>query len=255
MALSTVFFLTVNPAQGFIVDDCLETLKGFWESRCEAFVASIEQKDEFSSKHLHAVFIMKEPKRRDNVKRAIRVIIEKYYAKFTLDLKVALTPGCYFYTLKDGNIVAEKDQHRIISMIDSEHDASLEVVIENKKFKETRIKYAYDNKDTWMPIFQNMAISGLNYTYESWKRALFELGGRLPVSGFLLREYYKGYSRVFEDGYEEDYYANQVRSYESKGSKRTLSSTTLCEDSQNEAKKFRSSSDIECSSDSDSECD
>ncbi len=108
-------------------------------------------------------------------------MLEKHYIpkSYQLCLKLAVTEGAYWYTVKDGVIVADHNKDAIISYIE-DNSARAEVAVkENIEFKETYIKYAYDNKATWCRMFEELKSTGYEdrLKYEDWLETICLRGG------------------------------------------------------------------------------
>lgn len=190
---SSSYFATIRPAEGLCVQEFLDALTEFLNRNSKCFVLA-KEKISFQS-HVHFVFITREPRRRDSVKRSLTGIASKFYLKFQIDLKVALTEGAVYYTIKDQNILAELFPEEIYKFIDDDYSRSLRVVEENKQYKDTRLKFAYDNKQTWEPYFIHyVSKHGMVPRLSDFERWIYNKGGQPAPSHYKCKFYFDGYA-------------------------------------------------------------
>lgn len=189
---SRSFFLTVRPAEGYVVTQAHDDFVLWLRKNSSAYVCAHEKSG--YQLHMHSVFITSDLKRLSSVKRSVKTLFDKYYnpTKIQLKLKVAMTPEVEAYVRKDGNIIDELEPHKIFSMISDDSVRSLAVVEENSEFKNTRIKWAYDNKDTWKAYFKSLDCYP---KLDDWLDVIVYMGGRIPPSRFAAITYFNYHLR------------------------------------------------------------
>lgn len=191
MTSSSVFFCTVRPAAGFCVEESFNALEDWLRKKATAFVCAVEKQK--SAKHVHFCFKTSSPIRRDSLKRSLTSLLGKFYLNFQLDVKVALTEGCFFYTIKDGEICFSNNADDMLGYINDDHERSLAVVNENAEYKHIVLKFAFDNRKHWLPYFKQFVLKyKVLPTIKEFQFWIFETQGKPPPSYFRLKFEYDG---------------------------------------------------------------
>lgn len=191
MTTSSAYFATIRPAPGFIIPESHLAIEEYLTKTCKSAIMAVEK--EGHQTHIHFCFITNEPRRKDSVMRSIKTIVSKFYLNSQINLKIALTEGAYFYTIKDGNVVFRYNEEDIINYIEKDFERSQMVIEENTEFKNTVLRYSYSNRATWQPFFNNLKKSHRTMTLEQWKTYVFIRQGKLAATEFMWDLYYKQY--------------------------------------------------------------
>lgn len=194
MSVSSSYFCTVRPAPGFILPESHSALEDFLLRHAKSAVVSLEK--EGHATHVHFCFITTEPRRKDSVLRSVKTLISKFYLNAQVNLKIALTEGAYFYTIKDGNIIYRLNEADILGYIESDFERSKIVVEENTVYLQTVKHYSYSNRATWQPFFDNLKKKGRHMALEQWKTYVFIRLGQLAATEYMWELYYKQYINI-----------------------------------------------------------
>lgn len=194
--MSTTFFCTLRPSVGFINADSYQHLHKFLQKQ-HAYVISVEDKANMytNGRHVHFSFLTIKPTRSDSIKRTLKVMMLKYYKQCQINVKTALTPAVINYIEKDNFIVDSHNRNLLIDYIQSDHVRNAEQVKILTDYKATRIRYAYDNKQTWSRFFKEYP----DTTISDWKHTIIELDGTLPPCYFKLKAFYEYYNGKTEE--------------------------------------------------------
>lgn len=188
---SSSYFATIRPAPGFIVPESHEDLENFIRRNARSAVISVEKTGHAT--HVHLCFITNAPRRKDSVFRSLRTLVSKHYLNAQIDLKIAVSEGAYFYTIKDGNIVFRWFEDDILQYIEDDSARSTLVVEELTTYKKTVKYYAYSNKATWQPFFNRLHADRKSISVSQWQSLIFKYQGTLASSQFVWDLYYKLY--------------------------------------------------------------
>lgn len=191
--MSTTFFCTIRPSTGFINEDSMTALKKYLLKQ-HAYVLSVEDKANMytNGRHVHFSFLTNHPTRPDSIKRTLKVMMSKFYTNSQINVKIALTPQVIQYIEKDDFVLDSHNRNLLLDYIQHDHTRNLTQLEILKKYKETKILYAYDNKKTWIPIFKRYN----KFSYMAWKLMIIDLDGNIPPSSFKLKYYYDYYKLI-----------------------------------------------------------
>lgn len=168
----------------------MQVLLKFLEKQV-AYVLSVEDKQRVfqNARHVHFSFLMHRPTRTDSVKRSLRAQMSKFYTTYQLNVKVAVTPSVVDYILKDDFVIYQHNIQMLRDYIQLDSVRNSEEIKINSYYKNQKLKYAYDNKDTWLPYFSKFKI-----TIDQWRLLLVDLDANVPANIFKLRSFYNFYT-------------------------------------------------------------
>lgn len=197
MSTSSTFFVTCRPAQGWIVPECQVLLETWLQKNCVSYVVAQEMSGH--AKHVHMVFRTYTLYRKDSILRSLRIIIGKFYVNCQLVVKVALTEGSFFYTIKNDDIILSREPKLLLDYIHEDSARSLQVVDENKLYRDTKLKYAFDNKKTWRPYFRNCFQLYKRWpTIKEWEQAILLYCGKFPTNRYITLSYHGLYCQSLQ---------------------------------------------------------
>lgn len=249
MTTSSCYFATIRPAAGFIIPESHAAIEEYLTKNCKSAILSVEK--EGHQTHIHFCFITNEPKRKDSVLRSIKTITSKFYLNAQINLKIALDEGAYFYTIKDGNIVFDLFPEDMLAYIEKDYERSLQVIEENTDYKNSVQKYAYSNRATWQPFFDNLKKHSKHMTLEQWKTYVFMKLGTLANSEFMWDLYftqYKQHSNGISQKIHEEYSRYEKVPNNKKRKISEAFSQSSCSETESETEEYASTTDSESSS-------
>ncbi|KAF7263357.1 hypothetical protein GWI33_002735 [Rhynchophorus ferrugineus] len=176
MTTSFNFFVTIRPPNS-VGSELKEPLQKFLLKNYTYYI--VYEEGILYEGHIHLVCRSNVARRLDRVKRSWKCFLESFHPAVPLRVVPALTEGCIWYRLKENKIWFERGLDVLQRFVKSEKERSRQVVEEAKASRRQKIRFAYDNRETWVSFFcQYKEVTGIVVPFGVFERQLFFMKGK-----------------------------------------------------------------------------
>lgn len=195
------FFVSINSKNG-IPDVVQKDIIDGFKKYCIEYDCVPEQ-TKMGKIHLHLMVLTCKAMLKKNFVRTVKNIVMKHirndHVEKGIDVKV-IKDFKEIVEYMSKTSILDEDFPRLKQYVTENFESAVEIIKENKEYKESKIKYAYDNEDTYIKELDfSLDIDELWIQYKSLR---FKNHGRSAPSYFKLQDAFE--QILYNAGYIED---------------------------------------------------